>query len=101
MYLGRIVEAGPVRDIFHNPLHPYTVRLLESTPRIGQRKSRLQTIEGTVPIPINPPIECGFFSRCPQAITGTCNLAIPALVEMTDNHAVRCFLHSERKEVAE
>ena len=101
MYLGRIVEAGTVRDIFHNPLHPYTRRLLDSTPRIGQRKSRLQTIEGTVPIPINMPIECGFFSRCPERIAGKCDAAIPALVKMENEHRVRCFLHNDRKEDAE
>jgi peptide/nickel transport system ATP-binding protein len=100
MYLGRIVESGPVRSIFHNPKHPYTIRLLESTPRLGQRTSRLKTIEGTVPIPINPPVECGFFSRCPEAIAGICNSAIPALVEIEENHSLRCFLHSDKREVA-
>ena len=101
MYLGRIVESGAVREIYHNPLHPYTRRLLDSTPRIGQRKSRLQTIEGTVPIPINMPVECGFFSRCSERIAGKCDTAIPALVEMEHDHNVRCFLHSDQKEDAE
>ena len=59
MYLGRIVETGSVRDIFHNPLHPYTRRLLAATPRIGQRSERLQTIDGTVPVPIDLPHACG------------------------------------------
>ena len=98
MYLGRIVESGPVRAIFNNPLHPYTVRLLESTPRIGQRRSRLKTIEGTVPIPINPRAECGFLSRCPQAIAEKCSAAVPALVEVEENHFVRCYLHSDQRE---
>ena len=98
MYLGRIVEHGSVRDIFHNPLHPYTRRLLASTPRIGQRMSRLQTIEGTVPTPIDLPIACGFCARCPDRIDGSCDVAMPALVEIEDNHFARCFLHDERQE---
>ncbi|MHB8627027.1 MAG: ABC transporter ATP-binding protein [Aggregatilineales bacterium] len=101
MYLGRIVESGPVRKIFHNPLHPYTIRLLESTPRIGQKRARLRVIKGNVPIPINRPPECGFFSRCSEAIQGTCNVAIPALVEIELGHDVRCFLHSDNRELAE
>ncbi len=100
MYLGQIVEHGSVRDIFHNPLHPYTRRLLASTPRIGQRRSRLQTIEGTVPTPIDLPIACGFYARCPDRIDGSCDVAMPALVEIEDNHFARCFLHDERQEAA-
>jgi len=100
MYLGKIVERGSVRDIFHNPLHPYTRRLLASTPRIGQHSERLQSIEGTVPIPIGLPRACGFCSRCPDRIEGTCDRAAPALVEIEEEHYVRCFLHDEREEVA-
>ncbi|MCY3799721.1 MAG: ABC transporter ATP-binding protein [Chloroflexi bacterium] len=100
MYLGRIVERGSVRDIFHNPLHPYTRRLLAATPRIGQHAERLQVIDGTVPIPIGLPHACGFCSRCPEMIAGTCDTALPALVELEENHFVRCFLHDERKEEA-
>ncbi len=100
MYLGRIVETGSVRDIFLNPLHPYTRRLLASTPRIGQRSARLQTIEGTVPIPVNLPHACGFCSRCSDRMPGSCDIAVPALVEIEHNHFVRCFLHDERREGA-
>ncbi|MCY3915111.1 MAG: ABC transporter ATP-binding protein [Chloroflexi bacterium] len=100
MYLGRIVEQGSVRDIFHNPLHPYTRRLLAATPRIGQHAERLQSIDGTVPIPIGMPRACGFSSRCPDIIAGCCDVALPALVEIEENHFVRCFLHDQREESA-
>ncbi len=100
MYLGKIVEFGSVRDIFHNPLHPYTRRLLEATPRIGKRSQRLQVIEGTVPIPIGLPVACGFSSRCPDVIAGHCDQARPALVEIEPAHFVRCFLHAEQREQA-
>ena len=98
MYLGKIVEQGSVRDIFHNPLHPYTRRLLASTPRIGQHAERLLSIDGAVPIPIDMPRACGFSSRCPDRIAGRCDAAVPALVELEADHFVRCFLHDEREE---
>ena len=94
MYLGRIVEAGPVRTIFHDPRHPYTIRLMESIPRLGQIQSRLKTIEGTVPIPLDPAPACGFLDRCADQLPGVCDQAVPALVDVQSRHAVRCFLHS-------
>ena len=99
MYLGRVVEHTNTIDIFDSPLHPYTVRLLKSIPKVGRKaKVRLDAIKGTVPIPLDPPLECGFYSRCPEALEGKCNTAVPALVEAKPGHLVRCFLHSEEKE---
>jgi peptide/nickel transport system ATP-binding protein len=99
MYLGKIVEAGDVRTVFRNPLHPYTQRLLASTPRLGQQVERLNTIDGNVPTPINLPRRCGFVTRCPVAVSGVCDVAIPALVEIEVGHFTRCFLHSKEVEV--
>jgi peptide/nickel transport system ATP-binding protein len=92
MYLGRIVEYGSVRDIFYRPLHPYTVRLLKSRPKLikGVRE-RLVSIKGNVPVPLDPPPQCGFYDRCPEATDGRCNAAVPELVEKEDGHWVRCF----------
>lgn len=99
MYLGRVVEQASTVQLFDNPLHPYTRLLLKSMPKIGLRgRVRLDAIEGTVPVPIDPPIQCGFHSRCPQAMEGRCNEAVPALVEQESGHSVRCFLHSESME---
>jgi oligopeptide/dipeptide ABC transporter ATP-binding protein len=99
MYLGRIVEQGSPEHIFRRPLHPYTTALLRSVPKLGKKStSRLETIQGTVPIPLDPPPMCGFFSRCTRAMPGKCDRAIPALVEMEPGHSVRCFLHSEEQE---
>ena len=99
MYLGRVVEHAETREIFRNPLHPYTRLLLKSIPRMGKEaKKRLDAIQGTVPIPLDPPRECGFFSRCPDAMDGKCNDDIPALVETGADHRVRCYLHSEERE---
>ena len=100
MYLGKVVEYGSARDIFYNPQHPYTRRLLNSMPKMGHKRDRLDAIEGTVPIPLDPPARCGFTDRCPEAISGKCEISIPALVEVSDSHWVRCFLHNEDMEPA-
>ena len=99
MYLGRVVEHAETREIFRHPMHPYTRLLLKSIPRMGKEaKKRLDVIQGTVPIPLDPPRECGFFSRCPDAMDGKCNDDVPALVELGADHRVRCYLHSEQHE---
>lgn len=99
MYLGRIVESAETVAIFEKPLHPYTARLLKSIPKVGRKaRVRLDAIEGTVPIPLDPPWECGFHSRCPEAIDGTCDREVPALMEVEEGHFVRCFLHSTERE---
>ena len=99
MYLGRVVEQANTIEIFDHPMHPYTTLLLKSIPKIGKKaRERLEAIKGTVPIPLDPPVECGFYTRCPEAIEGKCNTAIPALVEYRPDHKIRCFLHSDEKE---
>jgi oligopeptide/dipeptide ABC transporter ATP-binding protein len=101
MYLGRVVERAKTKDLFRNPLHPYTRALLKSIPKIGRKaRIRLEAIHGNVPIPIDPPQACGFYNRCNDAMSGTCDLAVPALVEIEPDHYVRCFLHSQEKEIA-
>ena len=102
MYLGRIVEQGPTREILDNPLHPYTKRLLKSVPKLGHKaRSRLEVIEGNVPIPLDLPRQCGFFSRCPESKTGVCDVNIPTLLKTSKKHAVRCFLYSDEIEGVE
>jgi len=99
MYLGRIVERAPAAELFRNPLHPYTRRLLRSIPRLGKAVgARLDAIRGNVPVPIDPPRACGFCSRCDELIEGRCEQAQPGLVELAPGHFVRCFLHSEAEE---
>ena len=91
MYLGRIVESASTKEIFSNPLHPYTQRLLKSMPVLGKKTgSRLETINGNVPVPLNLPPECGFCSRCTEA-RERCRREIPPLIEIKPGHSVRCF----------
>ena len=99
MYLGRVVERASTVELFRNPLHPYTQRLLKSIPRLGSRgRGRLDAIRGNVPVPLNPPPQCGFSSRCDDFISGKCDVAVPSLVHMGNDHFVRCYLHSEESE---
>ena len=96
MYAGRIVEQGPVRDIFRRPLHPYTQGLLASIPG-GESGTRLRAIEGVVPNLAALPPGCTFAPRCPYRMD-VCTTAIPALVEIEPGHHARCYLHSEKAE---
>ena len=91
MYLGRVVENGSAKEIFKNPLHPYTKGLLKSMPVLGNKTGeKLNAIEGNVPVPLDPPEECGFCSRCPNR-TPECAAGIPPLKEVEPGHLVRCF----------
>ncbi|MEZ4865023.1 MAG: ABC transporter ATP-binding protein [Caldilineaceae bacterium] len=95
MYLGKIVEVGSVRQIFHRPQHPYTQALLRSIPQMGQ-KERLTVIGGMVPIPLNPPAICPFADRCTHFIAGECDQRVPDLLETESGHWVRCVLYAEQ-----
>lgn len=93
MYLGRIVERAPVKELFRNPKHPYTRGLLRSVPRIGSAKTRLASIEGTVPLPLGLPPMCGFYDRCAERIEGVCNRRHVPEMTVAEGHQVRCFLY--------
>jgi len=96
MYLGKAVEYASVDEIFHHPLHPYTVRLLRSIPKVGKKaRTRLDAIKGTVPLPLDLPPGCSFYPRCPEAKKGLCNKETPSLVEVEKNHWVSCFLYNK------
>ena len=93
MYGGLIQEIAPVKELFENPLHPYTRGLLASLPRVdGERAMRLTTIPGTVPDIHNLPSGCKFVSRCSEKFEPCLNHE-PPLVEATPGHFVRCHLH--------
>ena len=93
MYLGRVMEQGTAEQIFLNPCHPYTVRLLRSIPKLGRKipGARLDAIQGNVPVPLDPPDECGFCSRCEEKEPGVCDGGVPPFVEVEPGHLVRCF----------
>ena len=94
MYLGRMVEFAAVDTVFHEPAHPYTQELLHSIPALDLKpRSRLNAIEGTVPVPLNLPPGCGFYARCKHALPGVCDTGNPPVVELRPGHQVRCFLY--------
>jgi peptide/nickel transport system ATP-binding protein len=94
MYAAKVVEYSNVDEIFYNPKHPYTIGLLKSIPRLGDRKEKLATIEGTVPPPTNFPAGCHFCTRCPYA-DALCWNDEPPLVEVDTGHFVACW-HIDR-----
>src|SRR2546428_865592 len=94
MYLGRVVEQGPVDAIFHAPKHPYTRALLRSIPRMRARsRERLTPIAGSVPHPYDRPAGCPFHPRCPDFMPGTCDRQAPDPRMVGDRHTVSCFLY--------
>jgi len=93
MYAGRIVEKADVHRLFAKPLHPYTVGLFNSLPRVDRSTDRLQAIPGTVPPPTNFPTGCRFRARCPLATTKCAE--DPPLVEIEAGHFSACWFARE------
>ena len=95
MYAGRMVESGPVRQIFNRPAHPYTEALLRSIPRLTDRRERLTAIEGQPPDMTSPPPGCAFHPRCPKAIE-RCQEQDPPTFEVAADQRARCWLADGR-----
>ena len=91
MYAGRLVEEAPVREIFHQPKHPYTRGLLASMPT-GARGRRLRAIDGSVPAPGDMPPGCAFNPRCPDRFA-PCTTAPPPEYRVGVDHDARCYLY--------
>jgi len=96
MYAGRIVEQGPVREIFRNPAHPYTRGLLASIPG-GSAGTRLTAIDGAVPNLGALPPGCSFGPRCREHMA-VCDTAFPGVTPVGPDHAVRCYLNDPKAE---
>lgn len=91
MYAGQIVEEGSVDEIFNNPSHPYTRKLLEAVPKLNMnRNEALSAIEGTPPDLYKPPLGCAFFDRCDEAMV-VCEKNIPDFYNIKKCHCSRCF----------
>jgi oligopeptide/dipeptide ABC transporter ATP-binding protein len=93
MYMGKVVELTDVKTIFDEPLHPYTIGLMRSIPRVGGKvNTRLATIPGSVPDPFSLPVGCRFLPRCPAPKRAACHEEVP-LREIKPGHWVRCTLY--------
>jgi oligopeptide transport system ATP-binding protein len=95
MYLGKVVESGSVRQIFRDPLHPYTKGLMRSMPSMATtRKQRLVPIRGVVPDLYDIPAGCGFEPRCSESME-VCKKKVPLLSAVQEGHLVACWLYNE------
>jgi oligopeptide/dipeptide ABC transporter ATP-binding protein len=93
MYAGKIVESAQIREIFRNPHHPYTVKLLGCIPRVDSDRERLMSIDGQPPALINLPPGCRFYSRCDEAMK-ICSTELPREVKVENNHSVSCWKYT-------
>ncbi len=92
MYLGKVVEYAPTKNIFHDPLHPYTQGLLKSVPVLGRKATMLDPIKGMVPSPSDIIQGCPFADRCPR-VMAHCRQEAPVLREARPGHQVSCWLY--------
>ena len=90
MYAGLILETAPVRELYAEPIHPYTRGLLACIPRVGEKRRRLVPIEGSVPVPGALADGCTFLDRCPEKFA-PCKKELPPLTEVRPGHLVRCW----------
>ena len=97
MYAGKVIEKGTASEIFHNPLHPYTIGLQKSKPLITSPSDQpLFSIPGQVPNPINLPDTCYFKNRCNRCI-GKCDGKYPEMIKVSDTHYVSCYLYEKEE----
>lgn len=97
MYAGKVVERGTASEIYHNPLHPYTVGLQRSKPTMTDDSDTLYNIPGNVPNPVNMPSWCFFRDRC-EKCTKDCKGAYPDMIKVSDTHYVACHLYGKEEE---
>ncbi len=97
MYAGRVIEKGTVSEIFHNPMHPYTIGLQKSKPTLESNTDTLFNIPGNVPNPINMPNHCYFKERCSKCIK-KCFGDYPPMVQVSPTHFVACHLYENEEE---
>jgi oligopeptide/dipeptide ABC transporter ATP-binding protein len=93
MYLGRIVEEGPVRAVIRAPRHPYTQGLIAALPKLDDLDAPLTPIPGDIPSPLERPAGCVFHTRCPQALGARCRVEVPSSRTLAPGHRAACHLH--------
>ena len=97
MYAGKVIERGTVSEIFHNPLHPYTIGLQKSKPTLDSDSETLFNIPGNVPNPVNMPDHCYFKERCDRC-TAKCAGDYPCMRQVSPTHFVACHLYDEENQ---
>ncbi len=100
MYLGRLVEQGPVREVIRTPAHPYTRGLIAALPDLENLDKPLTPVPGDIPSPLERPTGCVFHTRCPAAIEGPCQREVPQFVQLDRHHRVACHLVARERGAA-
>jgi len=95
MYLGRMIEEGPVREVIRNPKHPYTQGLLAALPKLDDLDSPLTPVPGDIPSPLERPSGCVFHTRCSRQVGDICRLDDPTDRRIDATHKVACHIYNE------
>ena len=98
MYLGRLIEEGPVREVIRNPKHPYTQGLIAALPQIDNLDQPLTSVPGDIPSPLERPTGCVFNSRCSQIVGEACSHTTPREIDVDADHKVACHIYTEAAE---
>ena len=93
MYLGRLIEEGPVREVIRNPKHPYTRGLIAALPKLDDLDAPLTPVAGDIPSPLERPAGCVFHTRCPKILGKVCRTALPGDTQVNPTHRVACHLY--------
>ena len=97
MYAGRVVEKGTAEEIFHHPMHPYTIGLMKSKPVVGKKVDKLYNIPGSVPNPVEMPDYCYFRDRC-EMRCDKCSGLYPPEIRVSETHIVSCYRYQDEGE---
>ncbi len=95
MYLGKIIEQGPVREVIRHAKHPYTQGLLAALPKLDDLDAPLTPVAGDIPSPLERPPGCVFHTRCPDFIGDVCKTKLPVNANVDETHSVACHLYAE------
>jgi len=95
MYLGRMIEEGPVREVIRNPKHPYTQGLLAALPQLDDLEKPLKPVPGDIPSPLERPSGCVFHTRCSKIVGDQCKARLPHLTSVNEDHTVSCHIYEE------
>ena len=98
MYLGRLIEEGPVREVIRNPKHPYTQGLLAALPKLDDLGAPLTPVPGDIPSPLERPPGCVFHTRCSQVVGPACYTRQPENTSVDPTHYVACHIYGEAAE---
>ncbi len=97
MYLGRLVEQGPVREVIRTPAHPYTQGLLAALPHLDDLDAPLVPVPGDIPSPLERPSGCVFNTRCSKVIEGRCQREVPQFTKVNEGHKTACHLYTQEE----